>query len=369
MRICGVISSLGSGGAERVMTELCGAWAARGDEVTLLTLDDGATDFFMVPPLVTRCALGLASASSSAAGALRANTRRASVLREAIRRAAPDVVVSFTDRTNVLVLLATARLGVPVVVSERTDPRMHDPGRSWRALRRLVYPRADGLVVQTAAVAGWAERLLPPSRVHVIPNPLRHQSVAPHPMGDRAKRVVAMGRLVSYKGFDVLLAAFAATRRDCPDWALEVYGDGPDRATLMSYAATLGIADAVSFPGRTTGADGVLASTPIFVLSSRFEGFPNVLLEAMGAGCACVATDCPSGPRELLQHERSGLLVPVDDHRAMAAAMRDLMTNGTMRHAYGQAARLDSARFGVLQVLDRWDHAFAVAASAGTAAA
>jgi UDP-N-acetylglucosamine:LPS N-acetylglucosamine transferase len=123
VRISCVIASLGSGGAERVMLSLCAAWAARGDTVTLFTFDDGRHDFHGVPDGVTRVALDIAGASASSLAAIRANAVRLRTLRRALRHAAPDIIVSFTDRTNVSTLLAARGLDIPVVISERIDPR------------------------------------------------------------------------------------------------------------------------------------------------------------------------------------------------------------------------------------------------------
>ncbi len=355
MRICGVIASLGSGGAERVMTELCAGWHHRGHSVTLLTLSSGVDDFYAVPSGVQRVALGLASVSANAMEAVRANMTRLHGLRAALRAAQPDVVVSFTDQTNVLVLLAAQQLGIPVVVSERIDPRRHDPGSAWRALRHATYRHAAAIVVQTERVRSWAERFVPTGRVYVIPNPQRAAQVATPPAGERATRIMAMGRLVPQKGFDQLIRAFVAVAADFPEWRLEIYGEGPDRDTLEASVRTHGVSHVVSLPGRTTEGDAALATASIFALTSRYEGFPNVLLEAMTHGCACVATDCDSGPAELLVDRQSGLLAPVDDTTAIAGALRQLMGDRELRTALGHGAQKASARFTPECVLDQWD--------------
>ena len=369
MRICGVIASLGSGGAERVMTELCSGWHHRGHHVTLLTLSSGVDDFYAVPPDVKRVALGVASVSTNALDAIRANVVRLQRVRAALRNAQPDVVVSFTDQTNVLVVLAAQHLGIPVVVSERIDPRRHDPGSAWRALRHATYRHASAIVVQTERVRSWGERFVPTASVFVIPNPQRAAQVVTPPAGDRATRIMAMGRLVHQKGFDQLIRAFAMVAADFPDWHLDIYGEGPDRAMLEALVRTHGVSHRVSLPGRTTQGDAALAAASVFALTSRYEGFPNVLLEAMTHGCACVATDCDSGPAELLVGGRSGLLAPVDDTAAIAGALRQLMGDRELRTSLGTAAQEASARFSPECVLDHWDAALRSVSNAMRSAA
>lgn len=358
MRICGVVASLGAGGAERVMVELCGAWAARGDTVTLLTLDDAQNDFYPVPLGVTRRALALASRSQSTSDALRANALRARMLRAAVRTARPDVIVSFTDRTNVLSLLAARGLGIPIIVSERIDPRHHDIGRAWTILRRLIYPSASALVVQTEAVRLWADDVVTSARVAVIPNPLRPVSITPIPAGERECEIVALGRLVSQKGFDVLIRAFAMLADDYPAWRLTIVGEGPERPVLQTLVDTFGLADRIDLPGRMSDPSPRVAAAAIFALSSRYEGFPNALLEAMSHGCACVATRCDSGPAELIIDGQSGRLVPVADVLAMAESLADLMDDGALRSRLGRQAECAVERFAMSTVLSAWDRVF-----------
>ncbi len=359
MRICGVIASLGAGGAERVMVELCAAWHARGDAVSLLTLDDGRSDFYAAPAGVRRVALDLASASASAAAALRANIRRVRTLRRALRTERPDVIVSFTDRTNVLVLMAARGLGIPVVVSERIDPRRHAIGRAWHLLRRLLYPSAAALVVQTEAVRAWAEAVLPAHRVAVIPNPLRRASVALSPAGTRPSQITGMGRLVAQKGFDVAIDAFGFIATAFPDWQLRIFGEGPDRALLQARIDAGGLGGRITLSGRTSTVDAELAASSVFLLPSRYEGFPNALLEAMAHGCACVATTCDSGPADLITDGVSGRLVPVDDAAALAAALTSLLRDASARSRMGAEAIATTERFAPATVLQAWDRVFA----------
>lgn len=359
MRIGCVIASLGSGGAERVMVSLCGAWAARGDDVTLFTFDDGRRDFHAVPAGVTRIALDIAATSTSLLGAICTNAARLRTLRRAVRSAAPDVIVSFTDRTNVSTLLAALGLSIPVVISERIDPRRHDIGVAWSALRRVSYRWATGLVVQTERVRPWAETHVSPARVHVIGNPLREVAAPRLTAGERTATIAAVGRLVPQKGFDTLLRAFALVHATYPAWRLVISGDGPLRPSLEAQIHALGLDDVVSLPGRTSTVDAVLADSAVFVLSSRYEGFPNVLLEAMASGCACVATDCDAGPSDLLEHDALGLLVPVDDAVALAGAITRVLDDAAYRSRLGESARASTQRFAPARMLQAWDDVFA----------
>src|SRR5262245_45147653 len=150
MRVALVISSLGrGGGAERVMAAMASYWADRGWTIHVIALAASTDGWYPIPENVTVTCLGLVGDSKTAIDALRGNARRIVRLRRALRQASPDVVVSFIDRMNVITLVATFRLGKPVIVAERSTPWRHDPGRLWRILRRLLYRLADRVVVQT----------------------------------------------------------------------------------------------------------------------------------------------------------------------------------------------------------------------------
>jgi len=353
-RLVCVIASLGAGGAERVMATLVGEWT-RDRHVIVLTFDDGAVPpFHALPPTVHHRPLALAGGSGGLLRAVRANWHRVWRLRDAIRSVSPDIVLSFGDQVNVVTLLACRGLRVPVIVSERVDPRLYDPGRAWRALRRLTYPAAAAVVVQTErtrayAAARWKAPLV------VIPNPVLRGPGADLPS---EPLIVGMGRLVPQKGFDVLVRAFADAAPRLPGWRLLIAGEGPARESLQALTDELGIADRVALPGVVRDNYGLLRRASIFVLASRFEGFPNALAEAMASGRAVVATDCPTGPRELTRDGTAGMLIPVDNVAAMSEALRRLGHDGDLRHRLGEAAEAAVAPYTLDEVLAKWQELF-----------
>lgn len=225
------------------------------------------------------------------------------------------------------------------------------------------YPRLDAVTVLTDRDRADYERALAGSRVRLerIPNgiPPKDAPVATHD----AKRIVAAGRLTPQKGFDMLLDAFAVVAAEHPDWTLTVYGHGPLRERLVARRDELGLTQAVQFAGVTRHLDRELAAASIFVLSSRFEGLPMVLLEAMSTGLAVAAFDCPTGPREVLDSGVDGLLVPAEDIGALAAALNQLIEDPERRRAMGAAAFETSRQYFMPVVRDAWEEFFAALAA------
>ncbi|GAC1464416.1 MAG: glycosyltransferase family 4 protein [Chloroflexota bacterium] len=359
-RVVFVIYSLTAGGAERVLTTMANAWAGRGWNVTVLPLDDGVEPpFYDLAPAVHLRPLDLAARSSHVLQAICNNVRRAWRLRRAIGQCSPDVVIGIMDRTSVLTLLAMAGTGVPVVAYEHSDPAFQHIGRAWEVLRNRAYRRAAQVVVQTEK----AKTFYPPAiraRTRVIPNPIAvsedRATGAPDGESERHDKVViAMGRLVPLKGFDLLVQAFARVSPAHPEWRLEIWGEGPDRAALETMFVDLNLTGRACLAGRTHEPFSKLRAADLFVLSSRSEGFSNVLCEAMACGLPVVSFDCPNGPRAIVRHGVDGLLVPPENVPALAHAMDTLMTDGSERHRLAQAGREVLLRFGVAPVMAQWD--------------
>lgn len=365
MKLALVIPSLAGGGAERVMVTLANAWAARGDQVTLITLCGAKSDVYAASPSIDRIALNVARPSLHIGDAVLQNLRRLAAVRRAIRGVRPDVVVSFMPTTNVLSILATRGTGIPSIISERVsieDNRPH--GFRWLVCR-LAYRRAAAVVAQTDRAAAGIQRLIGVP-AHVIANPVwisgaqeGGTAAGSLPGIDFGKRIVlAAGRLEAQKGFDLLIDAFARTADAHFDWVLLILGEGTERPRLEAQIAGLGLSARVFLPGFVSNPHSIMKKSDIFVLSSRFEGMPNALLEAMASGLPCVSFDCPNGPAEIIRDGIDGILVPREKINGLAKAIIRLMQVPELRQRLGAAARESIKRFNVDAVLGDWDTLF-----------
>lgn len=336
-----------------MMSLLANHWAARGDEVALITLDRVAHDAWALDSRIRRVALHMMGDSAGVIVAAANGLRRVSALRRAIGASRAGAVVSFEDRTNVLVRLATLGMRARVVLCERTDPTKHQIDRVWRVLRRLMYPLADVLVVQTSALIPWASAVMfGRDRVYVVPNPSRDmERFACDP---EAAVIVAVGRLVPGKAFDLLLQAFADIAAEFPGWRLVIAGDGPERNRLSSLARAQGIHDRVTLAGWIAEPGEVLASASLFVMSSRYEGFPNALLEAMACGLPVIST-AYAGSAELIRDGIDGVLVQVDSRADLAQAMRRVIKDRDLRARLANNASAAARRYSLDSVIEKWD--------------
>ena len=338
------------------MVTMANYWAESGCDVTIVTFDDDrSVPAYELHPAVTRRALSQVVAARGTLHAITLNVQRVKALRRSIKASAPQVVISFLHTMNVRTILACHGLGIPVVVSERSVASEDDTGKTWDLLRKVTYRRAARIVAQThGALSDFSSAAQ--RRGSVIPNPLpiaRTRTVAP--VHERAKVIVGMGRLSHEKGFDLLLRAFSIVAWKHPAWSLVIWGEGPLREELQSLRRELGLDTRISFPGWTADPFGEMRRAGQFVLSSRYEGFPNVLCEAMACGLPVVSFDCASGPREIIRNDVDGILVPPDDVDALADTIDRLLSSPAERNRLGQRAAEIATRLDAKKVMALWD--------------
>lgn len=336
------------------MASLCNRLAARSHQVTLITLDDGRRERHAVDDVVLRTRLNVMSTSRGWLSKLVHTRTRIQRLRAAVVASTPDVVLAFCDRTNILTLMATRGTGLPVVVCERSDPAQQRLGPMWERLRDRTYRRAAQITALTDTSAEHLRARIPVP-VSVIPSAVQSPPFASdRRLAIEAKRVIAVGRLEGEKGFDRLLTGFAGLPGSCDDWKLRILGEGTLRGELEAQVQSLGLGDRVEMPGWVENIWEELASATFFVLSSRYEGFPSALMEAMASGLPSLAVDCESGPRAVIQDPSWGLLVPNDDN-ALRDGLQRMMLDSDYRERLGAAGKGITECLGWDRMVDHYE--------------
>ncbi len=381
-----LLRSLNGGGIERMTLNLARAFTQRGYRVDLVVgrprgalaaqVPEGVRLVGLHPSLRAAAARALAGAGAWRSawpllpGPCPLMLRRLPALVRYLRRARPHAVLAAGTQSNLAALWARAAAGAGtrIVVSERNTMSLVVRG-SRRGFRRRYpllaahsYPRADAVVAVSGGVADdlAAAAGLPRERIRVIHNPVLSPERMPAGAGSPARAapesgepplILGVGRLHRQKDFPTLLRAFARVRAARPA-RLVILGDGPLRASLHALARRLGVADHLSMPGFVDDPMPWMAAASVFVLSSAWEGFGNVLCEALACGCPVVSTDCPSGPAEILDGGAYGTLVPVGDAAAMAHAILATLETAPDRARLRRRAALFSVDAAAERYLD-----------------
>lgn len=357
MKILFLISSLRGGGAERVGSTLCNYWSAVGNSVTLVTLDNSENDFYQVDANITRYSLDSYRNSKNIFDKVRINVARVRNLRKIVQKNKPDIVVAFMPLSNILAILACLGTRVPVVISERVYPAYFHDRDLFDRCRKFIYKFSQAFVAQTRQIADWAHGFFN-KPIATIANPLSERAFYKGAAIPRENIILAMGRLQADKGFDMLLAAFKLCHTEFPDWQLHIAGKGSDQAQLQATIVNYGLSDQVKLLGQTDAPDQLFAKAKIFALSSRVEGFPNVLLEAMANGLAVTSFACASGPAELIRDSENGLLVPAGQVAALANSLKKLMRDEALRQQLGMEAMKVREKYQVEAIAQQWLNLF-----------
>jgi GalNAc-alpha-(1->4)-GalNAc-alpha-(1->3)-diNAcBac-PP-undecaprenol alpha-1,4-N-acetyl-D-galactosaminyltransferase len=359
MKLTLISSSLEVGGAERVMSILANYWAARGWQITILTFDDGLEPpFYDLDKRIDYRPLGIENRDGYSFSALKDNLRRIRILKKAIVASRPDVAISFVNKTNIMTLIACWGLKVPTIASEHVHPAFGGLSKACQLLQKWVYRRADLIMVQTHSALSFF-----PSaqgyQTFVMPNPvvLPDSDTIESQMYTDDRHILAIGKLIHQKGFDLLLKAFAQICEAHPEWTLTILGEGEMRSELEDLCSQLSLQDRVFMPGVVRNIDAHLRKADIFALTSRFEGFPVTLCEAMACGVPVIATDCLSGPREIIHNGIDGLLVVPENVDALAVGLDLLMSDPVKRQYFSHYAPKVLDRFGLEPVMAMWNSA------------
>jgi glycosyltransferase involved in cell wall biosynthesis len=358
-RLAILAATSGHSGVDRNLGNLIPALAARGVQVDVLRIRNHGPHIDPVPANVRIVELGTAHVNTSLPALVRY-----------LRRERPDALLADKDKVNRLALWARRLARVPTRVAVRLGINVSQNLATRDVLTRCVqklsmrlfYRWADAIVVPSEGVAADLAMLarLPRERISVLPNPV----VTPELLARAKERVddpwfsqgqppviLGVGELSARKDFETLVRAFALVRRERP-CRLVIVGRGRQRDSLLALATDLGVTDDVALPGFVTNPYAYMHRAGVFVLSSRIEGFGNVLVEALAAGAPVVSTDCPSGPSEILDGGRYGKLVLVGDALAMARAISETLDSPPALEQRREAACRYSVEYSVIRYLD-----------------
>ncbi len=332
MKILFHIHSLGKGGAERVLTILAKSFSEDGNEVVIAT-EEYAAEEYEIPKQIRRVDVGVKNKRTDLVSRYFAIQKRIRRLRSCIRTEQPDLVIAFERSCNYRALQAAKgvrRNGrkLPVLVSVRNDPTKNYAGRNLFFRKRDMLNPAAGCVFQTEEAQHFFPEALQKKSV-IILNPINEKYLHTEYCSEKEPYFVNVGRMAPQKNQALLIRAFASVHAKYPEYGLRIYGGDTGDGTaqmLQALVQELGLESAVTFMGISDQLEKELPRAYGFVLSSDYEGMPNVVMEALAMGIPVISTDCPcGGPQSLIEDGINGRLVPVGNEAALAEAMIGLV--------------------------------------------
>lgn len=322
MKIAFLYGNMKRGGAQRVISCLADYCVRMRDEVTILTLDEGSSEYEL-NPAVKLTGLKVTGDSANKLESLKRFLTVEKEMKRWLKKEKPDAVLAFSTRLTIQMLLARPFGGCCLIASERANPNFRETSAAGK-MGNLLLPSVDGFIFQTERVS----RLFPETlrkKGTVIHNGLFSPDIPENVTAFTQREhtsICAVGRLDNeQKAYDVMFKAFVLFHKKYQDSVLNIYGRGVDESSLRELISQLGMKESIFLQGNHPHVIEKIKDSGMFVMTSRYEGMPNALIEAMACGLPCVCTDCDFGPAELIRNGENGLLTPVDDVEAIAAAM------------------------------------------------
>ncbi|TYB76239.1 glycosyltransferase family 4 protein [Bizionia myxarmorum] len=352
-KIAFVITSLTSGGAERVLSTLANAFVETY-HVIIITLYD-VEPFYALNSRITRISCKKQyNQNMNFVDSLSNNFSMVKGIYKIIKKEQIALAIGFMTTTNVYTILACKLAKIPCLISERTHPEYDPISNFWSQIRQKTYPYCSKLIIQTESIKGYFNNFLDANKLAVIKNPISDALLKLHDDSIVKKQIIlSVGRLDPVKNQQLLIEAFAEMNTE--NWKIQIVGEGPLEPALAARIKQLNLEESVELIGSVDGIHEYYNLAEIFAFTSNFEGFPNALLEAMAFGLPCVSTNCPSGPSEVIDDGENGFLVPVGDKDMLKRKLEILMTNPDLREKFGTAAKKSTAKYDTKNITKQWN--------------
>lgn len=354
MHILFLISSLQKGGAQRVLVNLANSFYKKGFEVTIVT-QYKAEEEYEIEEGIKRVFSEISSDRITSKRIVNF-IRRFVNLRQIWKELKPDVIISFIGKNNLMSILTSRFLNIPVVVSVRGEP--HEEYASnfiWKGANFL-FAFANGVILQTEMGKDMFAKRVQKKAV-VLQNPVNEKFIRPIYTGERESTIISVGRIDENKNHRLLIDAFSDIAEDYPSYKVVIYGEGESRSKLQNLVKEKGLEDRVLMPGSIDEVAQFVERSKIFVLTSNTEGMPNALIEAMVLGVPSISTDCPcGGPRELITDGENGFLIPVNGRAELAEKLKLLIDDEELYKKVSLNARKLADKLNPTAVFETWEN-------------
>jgi len=348
-----LIGALTKGGAERVMVNLAEDFAGRGHRVTMVTQYQKENEY-PLSPAVKRVISDITPEETTNNRIVNFK-RRFCKLRNIWKEERPDVILSFIGKNNMMAVLTSRFLDIPVAVSVRAEPGEEYYNTVMRIAAKTVFAFADKVILQTKQCFGFFPPYIRRKAV-ILKNPVSEAFFRKRYEGERDKTIVAVGRVDANKNHEMLIRAFAGIADEFPDYKVIIYGEGELREELIQLVRELNLSEQILLPGSIENVPDAIYKTRVFVLTSNSEGVPNTLIEAMMMGLTVISTDCPcGGPGELISNFENGILTPVGDVKKLQENLQVVLRDLQKADAMGACAKRTGDIFRQEAVCKEWE--------------
>ncbi|MGJ8685713.1 MAG: glycosyltransferase family 4 protein [Nonlabens sp.] len=348
-----LIGSLGSGGAERVVSTLCNELAEKY-KVTVITFAKKEPFYKLDPKINQIYCLDKIEPSNTFLDTIRLNLKLLKTIKEKLQNENIELIIGFLTRGNILAVLAAKACKIPVIISERNNPYTVKLSLLWKTLWKYTYPKADCLVVQTKIIKQYFKPFVKEESLKILANPISTElTLARNKKITKKKVILNVGRLADQKAQSLLIKAFSALNTE--DWYLHIIGKGPKQKEYENMISELGMQERIKLLPPTKSISNHYNSCSIFAFTSIYEGFPNALIEAMHFGLPCIATDCPTGPSELIKNGENGFLIEMNNQKQLEDKLNVLMNNETIRNNFSIKAEKSVEKFQAIHIANDWE--------------
>lgn len=348
MAIAFLISSLNCGGAERVVS-LLSKYVAENNKVFVITLNN-STPFYEIDSRVHLIQL-VSNNKKNILNSIFYNFKIILNLIKIIRKNNISRFISFMPTSNLFLIVCSFFIAkIHITISERSNPNVNLFKKKSRSfLRKLLYRFSDQLVVQTPYVKEYFEAYVKADKIKIIKNPIEIINTKSF---DKKNVILTVGTLNKNKNQALILKSFS--QLNAPDWELHICGDGGEIDNLKRLAVDLNVENKVKFFGVVSNVEDYFSYASVFAFSSLSEGFPNVILEAMNNNCACISTDCPTGPSELIEHKKNGFLIALNETSAYTSYLQKLVDSENLRNQFCVESKIRIQKYSLPNIAKQW---------------